>query len=95
MNEGIVASAMKQTVMESIDEGVLVGETWLDGTSLAVGKRLVPMGGSNEERLLAAEISDSLSPDPHEDSIGLRIEAKGSPEQREDRCIRHEERFVR
>ena len=26
--------------------------------------------------------------DPQEDSIGLRIEAKGSPEQREDRCIR-------
>jgi len=89
MNEGIVASAMKQTVMESIDEGVLVGETWLDGTDLeTLENALGPMGGSNEERLLAAEILRLALTEPHEDSIGLRIEAKGSPEQREDRCIR-------
>jgi hypothetical protein len=89
MNEGIVASAMKQTVMESIDDGVLVGETWLDGTDLeGLEEALRPHGGSNEERLLAAEILRLATTDPHEDSIGLRIEAKGSPEQREDRCIR-------
>ena len=30
MNEGIVASAMKQTVMEGIQDGVLIGEVWLE-----------------------------------------------------------------
>ena len=89
MNEGIVASAMKQTVMEHIDEGVLVGEQWLEGTDLeALTEALENFGGSNEERLLAAEILRLAIAEPHEESIGLRIEAKGSPEQREERCIR-------
>lgn len=89
MNEGVVASAMKQTVMESIDEGLLIGEQWLEGTDLeALEDALQTFAGSNEERLLAAEILRQAMVEPDEDSIGLRIEAKGSPEQREDRCIR-------
>ena len=89
MNEGIVASATKQTVMESLDEGLLIGEQWLEGTDReALIAALESFGGSNEERLLAAEILRLAIADPQEDSIGLRIEAKGSPEQREDRCIR-------
>mgnify|MGYP005739702745 CR=1 FL=1 len=89
MNEGIVSSAMKQTVMEGIDEGVLVGESWLDGTSAeALQDALKDHNGSAEERLLAAEILRLAVADPHEDAAGLRIEAKGSPEQRDDRCTR-------
>ncbi|MCH1616324.1 MAG: hypothetical protein L7R83_02300 [Candidatus Poseidonia sp.] len=89
MNEGIVASAMKQTVMESIDEGLLVGERWLDGDDIHdLEDALASFGGSSEERLLAAEILRLAIADPKEESIGLRIEAKGSPEQREERCIR-------
>ena len=89
MNEGIVASAMKQTVMEGIQDGVLIGEIWLEGTSAdVIVSALEDHNGSTEERLLAAEIIRLAVTEPHEDSIGLRIEAKGSPEQREDRCIR-------
>ena len=89
MNEGIVSSAMKQTVMEGIDEGVLVGESWLDGTSAeALQDALKDHNGSAEERVLAAEILRLAVADPHEDAAGLRIEAKGSPEQRDDRCTR-------
>ena len=89
MNEGIVASAMMQTVMEGIDDGLLVGETWLDGNDgSAIAAALENHSGSNEERLLAGEILRLAYCEPHEDAIGLRIEAKGSPEQREDRCIR-------
>ena len=89
MNEGIVTAAMKQTVMEGIDEGILVGEAWLSGTSteeLVVA--LESHNGSVEERLLAAETLRLAVVEPHDDAIGLRIEAKGSPEQRDDRCIR-------
>ena len=89
MNEGVVASAMKQTVMEGIDRGVIIGETWLEGDDIeALGAAMENVGGSSEERLLAAEILRLAITEPHEDSIGLRIEAKGSPEQREERCIR-------
>ena len=89
MNEGIVASAIKQTVMEGIEDGVLIGETWLDGAETeALEAALEDSSGSTEERLLAAEILRLAIAEPHEDSIGLRIEAKGSPEQREERCLR-------
>ncbi|MGB1232778.1 MAG: hypothetical protein ACPHF0_01230, partial [Poseidonia sp.] len=89
MNEGIVASAMKQTVMEGIDDGILVGEVWLEGLATdALESALEDHNGSAEERLLAAEILRLAITEPHEDTIGLRVEAKGSPEQREDRCIR-------
>ena len=89
MNEGIVASAIKQTVMEGIEDGVLIDETWLDGFDIeALETALEDSSGSAEERLLAAEIIRLAIAEPHEDSIGLRIEAKGSPEQREERCLR-------
>ena len=89
MNEGIVGKAIKQSVMEAIDEGVLIGETWLDGNDLeALLEVLEPLTGSNEERLLAAEILRLAIESPHEDSLHLRIEAKGSPEQRDEGCIR-------
>lgn len=89
MNEGIVTSAMKQTVMEGIDEGILVGEAWLSGTSTEeLEAALETHNGSVEERLLAAEILRLAVVEPHEDATGLRIEAKGSPEQRDERCIR-------
>ena len=89
MNEGIVTSAIKQTVMEGIEDGVLIDETWLDGVETdALEAALEDCSGSTEERLLAAEILRLAITDPHEDSIGLRIEAKGSPEQREERCLR-------
>tara|TARA_B100000900_G_scaffold250773_1_gene213659 strand:- start:14511 stop:16205 length:1695 start_codon:yes stop_codon:yes gene_type:complete len=89
MNEGIVASAIKQTVMEGIEDGVLIGETWLDGVETdALEAALEGYSGSAEERLLAAEILRLSIVEPHEDTIGLRIESKGSPEQREERCLR-------
>ena len=89
MNEGIVTSAIKQTVMEGIEDGVLIDETWLDGVETeALETALEDCNGSTEERLLAAEILRLAITEPHEDSVGLRIEAKGSPEQREDRCLR-------
>ena len=89
MNEGIVTSAIKQTVMEGIEDGVLIDETWLDGVETeALEAALEDCNGSTEERLLAAEILRLAITEPHEDSVGLRIEAKGSPEQREDRCLR-------
>ncbi|MCH1461354.1 MAG: hypothetical protein L7U25_03240, partial [Candidatus Poseidonia sp.] len=57
MNEGLVASAIKQTVLEGIDEGLLIGEQWLDGTSFdAILDALSDVSGSKEEQGLTAEI---------------------------------------
>jgi hypothetical protein len=89
MNEGAVGPSMKQAVLEGIDEGVLIGERWMDGASfdeLATGVESV--AGSAEEQQLTAEIIRLAVAQPNEDSAGLRIEAKGSTELREDRALR-------
>lgn len=89
MNEGVVGSAMKQSVMEGIEDGVLIGEQWLSGDDHgALLEALAPLGGSNEEHQLTAEILRLAVAMPHEDTVSLRIEAKGTAEQREDRCYR-------
>ncbi len=89
MNEGVVGKAIKQSVMEAIDEGVLIGETWLDGSDReALVESLEALTGSKEERLLAAEILRLAIEHPDEDTMHLRIESKGSPEQRDEGCLR-------
>ena len=83
MNEGIVCSAIKQTVMEAIDEGILIDECWMDGTSQeAIEQALEDTAGSAEERLLTSQILHLALTEPHEYAMNLRIEAKGTPEDR-------------
>lgn len=89
MNEGAVGGSMKQGVMEGIEDGVLVDEEWLDGTSFdELLNALASMPGSPEEHQLTAEILRLAVTKPHEDTEGLRIEAKGTAEQRDGRCLR-------
>ena len=89
MNEGAVGPGMKQAVMEGIDEGVLVGEMWMEGTSyddLLAGIEAV--AGSAEEQQLTAEIIRLAVTQPDDEVTGMRIEAKGSTVQREERGLR-------
>ncbi len=89
MNEGVVGPRIKQAVMEGIDEGVLVYETWTDGRSQdGVLDALGDMAGSAEEHLLTAEIIRLCIEQPHEDTEHLRIEAKGGAVQRDSGCLR-------
>ncbi len=89
MNEGAVGGSMKQGVMEGIEDGVLVDEEWLDGTSFdELLNALASMPGSPEEHQLTAEILRLAVTKPHEDTESLRIEAKGTAEQRDGRCLR-------
>ncbi len=89
MNEGVVASAIKQTVLEGIDEGLLIGEQWLDGGSFeAIHEALADLSGSKEEQGLTAEILRLALLEPTEETQALRIEAKGGTESREEGCLR-------
>jgi len=89
MNEGVVASAIKQTVLEGIDEGLLIGETWLDGTSFdAIHEALADVPGSKDEQGLTAEILRLALLEPTEETQALRIEPKGGTEARETGCLR-------
>lgn len=89
VNEGVVGPSMKEGVMEGLEDGLLINEHWLDGASFeSILEALDSMPGSAEEHQLTAETLRLAVTQPHEETEGLRIEAKGSAEQREGRCIR-------
>ena len=89
MNEGVVGPRIKAAVMEGIDEGVLIHETWADGRSRDVlMEALSDMAGSSEEHMLTAEIIRLAVEQPHEDTEHLRIETKGGAVQRDRGCLR-------
>ena len=89
MNEGSLANVMKQAVLEGVESGVLVGEQWVDGDSTeALEAALETCSGSSDERQLTAMILHLATTQPHEDVLHLRIEAKGSPFERESGATR-------
>ena len=89
MNEGIVANSIKQSVMETIEEGLIIGEHWLVGDDVnEIEESLKEFAGSNEERHLASRILHAALQSPHEDTQCIRIEARGNVEQREERAVR-------
>ena len=76
--QGVVASAMKQSVMEGIDEGVLIGETWLEMTTaclgLGHGKR-----GRFGRRAPAAKFFDLPSLSLMKTALGSELKQKEVP----------------
>ena len=89
MNEGSLATVMKQAVLEGIEDGVIVGEHWVDGRSVdALGTALSTCSGSPDERKLTATILHLATTKPHEDALHLRIEGKGSPFARDEGATR-------
>lgn len=89
MNEGMVGPSIKEGVMEGLEDGLLVHERWLDGTSFDdLLSALESISGSPEEHQLTAEILRLAVTRPDETTEGVRIEAKGGAEQREGCCIR-------
>ncbi|MAJ01904.1 MAG: hypothetical protein CMA10_05820 [Euryarchaeota archaeon] len=89
LNEGVMANAMKTTTLEGIEDGLLIGESWLPGTDVeAIQATLEPFAGSPDERTLTAHILAAAIANPHEDNDALRIQPKGASEQREEGGIR-------
>ena len=53
MNEGVIAMAVKRAVIDAIDRGLVLGETWIEGADLAsIEDALAEHPGSNDERHL-------------------------------------------
>ncbi len=89
LNEGVMANAIKSTTLEGIEDGLLIDETWMSGTDVeAITGALEPLAGSPDERTLTAHILRAAIEHPHEDNDSLRIEQKGTTEQRESGGIR-------
>ena len=61
MNEGVVGQAIRRSVLDSIEEGIIVNSKWYDCESYEqVRNSLDDVAGSNEERELAAHIARML-----------------------------------
>ncbi|MEZ7993666.1 MAG: hypothetical protein QMC61_00970 [Candidatus Poseidoniaceae archaeon] len=79
MNEGLIAMAIRRTVLDSVDTGLVVGDNWVAGDSLqSIEEALSGVAGSDDERNLTAHVLfASLSDGPGEDEEGLRIDSRG------------------
>jgi hypothetical protein len=89
LNEGLMANAIKSTTLEGIEDGLLIGETWMPGTDVElIAEALESFAGSPDERTLTAHILRAAIEHPHEDNDSLRIEQKGTTEQRDSGGIR-------
>ena len=83
MNEGVISLAIRRAVLDSIDDGLVVGESWITGMDLeAIEEALQSHSGSNDERHLAAHMLFASMKEGSTDGEGLRITAKGDVSER-------------
>jgi len=88
MNEGLIAMAVRRAVLDSVDEGLLLGETWIEGNDLAsIEEGLAEHPGSTDERHLAAHmLLASMAEGPTED-MGVRINPRGDIVDRKGKAL--------
>ncbi|MEJ6653891.1 MAG: hypothetical protein QNL55_05965, partial [Euryarchaeota archaeon] len=57
MNEGLIAMAIRRTVLDSVDTGLVIGDNWVAGDSLqSIEEALSGVAGSDDERNLTAHV---------------------------------------
>ena len=80
MNEGVVGQAIRRSVLDSIEDGIIVNSKWYGCESYEqVRNSLDDVTGSNEERELAAHILLACYNAGFEEDIGLIINTRGKP----------------
>ena len=83
MNEGVIALAIRRAVLDSIDSGLVVGESWITGTDFdSIEEALQSHPGSNDERHLAAHMLYASMQEGSLDGEGVRVTAKGGVSER-------------
>ena len=83
MNEGVVAQAIRRSVLDSIEEGLIINAKWYQGNSFEeIRGALDDVAGSNDERDLAAHILLACYSAGFDDDMGLRINTRGETSER-------------
>ena len=83
MNEGLVAQAIKRSVLDSIESGLIVNSNWIAGDEYdEVRKAMNDVAGSKDEQDLAAHIVMICYQSGFEDNIGMRINTRGETSER-------------
>jgi hypothetical protein len=88
MNEGLISLAVQRAVLDSIDEGLLLGENWIEGTDLeSIEAALSDHPGSKDERHLTAHmLLASMNEGPTEET-GVRINPRGDVAERKGKAL--------
>jgi hypothetical protein len=83
MNEGVIALAIRRAVLDSIDSGLVVGESWITGTDFdSIEEALQSHPGSSDERHLTAHMLYASMEEGSVDGEGVRITPKGGVSER-------------
>jgi hypothetical protein len=83
MNEGLVAQAIKRSVIDSIESGLIVNSNWISGEDFdEIREALNDVAGSKDEQDLAAHILMVCYESGFEDDIGMRINTRGETSER-------------
>lgn len=88
MNEGVVAEAVRRSVLDAIEDGLIVNSKYYQCESFdEVRQALENVSGSDEERDLAAHILLVCYQAGFEDGLGLRINTRGETAERKTPSI--------
>ena len=83
MNEGVVAQAVKRSVLDAIETGIIVNSKYFTGDSYdEIRSALKDVAGSDDERDLATYILLSCYSAGFEDDLGFRIDTRGELSER-------------
>jgi hypothetical protein len=88
MNEGVIALAIRRAVLDSIDTGLVVGESWITGIDFdSIEEALQSHPGSPDERHLTAHMLYASMQEGSVDGEGLRITPKGDVSERKAEAL--------
>ena len=88
MNEGLIAMAVQRAVIDAIDEGLVLGDTWIEGNDLdAIEQGLADHAGSIDERHLAAHMLLASMGEGPTDEVGMRINPRGDIADRKGQAL--------
>jgi len=88
MNEGVVSQAIKRSVLDSIEEGLIVNSKWISGQNYdEVRLLLEDVAGSSDERDLASHILIICYDSDLRDGVGLRINTRGETSERKTQAL--------
>ena len=83
MNEGVVAQAVRRSVLDAIETGIIVNSKYFSGDSYdEIRSALRDVAGSDDERDLASHILLSCYSAGFEDDLGFRINTRGELSER-------------
>ena len=88
MNEGLIAMAVQRAVIDVIDEGLVLEDTWIEGNNLdAIEQGLADHAGSIDERHLAAHMLLASMGEGPTDEVGMRINPRGDIADRKGQAL--------